>query len=80
MISLRDIVLKNKKLEHDYKSKFQEVFGITLSNFMDPITGFKIVEFDQYIKTPDGISTRDYLLRNSGEETVKLIEILIGKV
>ena len=73
MISLRDIVLKNKKLEHDLKDEFQLIFGKTLHDFMDPVTGFDLIAFDDYIKTPEGTSTHDWLAENNtrGFEIVK---------
>ena len=74
--NLREIMLKNKKLEHDHSAKFQEIFGKPLSDFMDTFTGFNIVEFDDYIKTPDGESTNDYLEKNY-KEGLELIKILI---
>ena len=76
LLGLRSITLKNRKAEHTHKNKFREIFGCPISDFMDPLLGFDIVKFDEYIKTPDGISTRDYLKKNN-PEGCRIIEELI---
>ena len=66
----RDKLFKNGK-------QFQRVFGVPLNNYIDPITGFDIVKFDEFLKTPDNVSTADFLEGKFGVEAKNLIESLI---
>lgn len=63
-----------------YGVKFQEVFGVPLAQFMDPIPvlGFDVIAFDEWLGTPDGTSTYDYLLQKYGKEAQTLIKSLLG--
>lgn len=72
-----DIIGKNKKLLLENADEFRRTFGVVLHKFMSPITGFDIVRFDDFLGTPEGISTRDYINRKYGIKAVRLIERLI---
>lgn len=72
-----DIIGKNKKLLLGNADEFRLTFGVVLHKFMSPITGFDIVRFDEFLRTPDGISTRDYINQKYGNKAVELIERLI---
>ncbi|GEM_PF-2426731 len=72
-----DIIGKNKKLLLENADEFRRTFGVMLQKFMSPITGFDIVRFDEFLRTPEGISTRDYINRKYGSKAVGLIERLI---
>lgn len=72
-----DIIGKNKKLLLENADEFRRTFGVMLQKFMSPITGFDIVRFDEFLGTPEGISTRDYINRKYGSKAVGLIERLI---
>lgn len=57
---------------------FRKVFKQPLKSFWDKLTGFDIVKFDEeFLKTPDGVSTKDYALKLFGNRAVELLEILI---
>ena len=70
-------VAHNKQGKAQYGAEFQQVFGVPLYRFMHPLLGFDIVAFDKWLETPDGISTRDYLLKTKGQAAVTLICSLI---
>jgi hypothetical protein len=65
------------RLIYTLGDKFKRTFNLPLKNYIDLITGFDIVKFDEDIKTPDGISTKDFISKTYGEEAVKLIQSLI---
>jgi len=76
-LTFRDYILKYKQLLHDNSNAFQTTFGVPLSQFWDTFTGFDVVKFDEWLGTPDGTSTRDYITSKYGEEATKLVEGLI---
>lgn len=73
---MRDRIMKNHQLIYQYGSQFGAFFNANLKEFFD-FTGFDIVKFDGYIKTPKGQSCRDYLQKQYGAECVTMIESLI---
>lgn len=80
--SILDKVRRNRKVVEEKGTLFQETFQLSLHRFMPTglliIVGFDIVEFDKAIKTPDGVSTKDWVSKNyGGDPAVKLIEWLI---
>jgi len=75
--TISDLVWHNKGLLDQYRQQFQQVFGAPLSKFMHPLFGFDIVRFDEWLKTPDGTSTADYLKQTKGETGYNLIASLI---
>ncbi len=74
---LRDLVIKNKRKFHDNQLAFHTTFGISLKEYWDLIFGFELFKFDEWLGTPDGISTHDYILTKYGEGALKLVEGLI---
>jgi len=75
---MRNIVMKNKKLTHDCSGRFLCYFKKPIDDFMHPIFGFDIIKFDNFLETPDGTSTKDFLKRKYGKEASKLIERLLA--
>lgn len=74
--------LQNTKPEYGnmiYKNgdQFKRIFGVPLKDFMDILTGFDVVKFDQYLKTPDGTSTKNYITQKYGETATNLVMSLI---
>jgi hypothetical protein len=58
--------------------EFKSTFGMPLKNYMDLITGFDIVKFDEEIvKPPDGTSCQQAVKERWGEPAVKLIKSLM---
>jgi hypothetical protein len=58
--------------------KFHHTFGVSLYPYWDIITGFKIVEFDEYLKVPDGQSTKQFITKKYNKVAADLIERLIS--
>lgn len=75
--SVADLLSYHKKLLDSNRDKFQRTFGVPLHRFMHPLFGFDVIAFDDFLKTPDGQSTHDYLLEKFGQEADALIESLI---
>jgi len=71
-------VTERKAAVIKHSKKFQKYFGFHLCDYMHLIFGFDLLRFDFNIKTPDGTSTRDWIMKNQGKEAVKLIEKLIA--
>ncbi len=61
-----------------YAGLFSRTFGISIGKFWNIITGFDVIAFDEWLQTPDGTSTSDYLDQKYGEDARKLIEFLIS--
>ena len=78
--TMRDIVLNNKKMQHDHDNVFRQIFGADIGQFMHPVFGFDIVKFDDFVGTPGGVSLADYLLSKYGIEAHRLISTLIGGI
>lgn len=70
--------MKNKALPFiNRANEFQRIFNLKLGKYLNPIYGFDICSFDEDIKTPDNISTKDFILSKFGKDAVKFIEQLI---
>lgn len=70
--------MKNRALPFiNRANEFQRIFGLRLGDYLNPIFGFDICKFDEDIKTPDNISTKDFILSKFGDNAVKFIEQLI---
>lgn len=57
--------------------RFRQLFGMPLSKFWHPFTGFDVVRFDDVIKPAENQSLRDCIQSKHGKEAVQLIEMLI---
>lgn len=71
MLAHKDCYVKNER-------KFRHIFGIGMWQFQDLLMGFDILKFDDWLKTPDGISTADYLTEKYGTEARDLVKRLIS--
>jgi len=56
-----------------YKDLFYETFKRKLSEFDDLVTGFDIIKFDDYVKTPEGKSLSEYINDKHGKEAKYMI-------
>ncbi len=77
-INLAEIILKNKKLLHDNKNSFFKIFSKDLKRFIDPLSGFDIVGFDEELCTPRGMSLSDHVKNIYGDQAHDLIKKLIN--
>ena len=58
---------------------FKKYFGVPLVDFVDVITGFDIVKFDEFLKVPEDKSLKEYLTSEYNEKAAKLIDGFISK-
>ena len=72
-----EIMKRNRELELIHSKAFYMYFHFALHNYMDYLTGFDIVKFDDAIHTPDGVSTSDHIEKHYGAEATALIKRLI---
>jgi len=75
---MRDVIMHQKKMEKKHHIFFYNTFNRKLSEFMEFMTGFDIVAFDDYLKVPDGVSLKDYIREKHGDDAVTMIEALIS--
>jgi hypothetical protein len=61
-----------------YRKEFESTFNLKFDNYFSNLLGFDIVKFDEDIKTPDSISTKDFISKTYGDDAVKLIQNLIS--
>ena len=57
--------------------QFKSTFGVPLKAYMDLITGFDVVKFDEeVVKPPDGVSSEQVVEERWGKPAVELIKSL----
>ena len=77
-MTFNDLLLKNVELRDRYNDKFFRIFGIRLSKFWNNLTGFDVIEFDDWLKPNEDESTAEALLRLYGEEGRNIVQDLLG--
>lgn len=76
---MNTILFQNKSKADLYRKDFENIFHIRFMNYFDWITGFDIVKFDeQFLKTPEDTSTKDFVTTQYGKEGVTVIEKLLS--
>jgi len=69
---------KNREKEIKYSTQFYNMFHHKLHDFMDYVTGFDIIRFDEkIIKPPNGVSTKEAIQQQYGLQAVELIQNLL---
>ncbi len=63
-----------------YHRYFHKVFHLQLRDYMSIVTGFDVVKFDEHLAVPEGISTREWIRQQYGDNAVSLVETLIGEI
>jgi hypothetical protein len=76
-MSLPDIMKRNRDKLFKHGKEFQQTFGVPLNKYLDPMTGFDIVKFDEWLKTPDGTSTPDWLTKKYSAKASELVRSLL---
>lgn len=64
-------------LSDEQMKEFERHFKIRIQKFWSPITGFELIEFDDWLQTPDGTSTKDYITQKYSKEASEFVEKLI---
>jgi len=63
--------------------KFKQIFGVSIKNFFNEkfaligIIDFDIIAFDEWLKVPDGTSTRDFIIQKYSKEAAEFIKSLL---
>lgn len=57
--------------------KFRAIFKKRIMEFYDTMTGFDIIAFDEWLATPDGKSTKEYLVEKYSVEASNLVEYIL---
>ncbi len=71
-------VLKERMKSLDECVEFQQVFKTRLKPFWQGnIFGFDVVEFDRWLKVPDGISTMQHIKERFGQPGVDIVNRLL---
>lgn len=60
-----------------YQRPFEHTFKMKLSQFVHPIFGFNVVEFDKALGVPGGTSTSDFVMKKYGKEAWSMILLLL---
>lgn len=77
--TVSDLVGDNVSRGRKYADEFKRTFGRSIGPYMDKLTGFDVIKFDdEIVKPPDGKSTADAIRETYGEAAVTLIRNLIG--
>ena len=74
-----DLVGNNRAVLIEYRERFRRTFGSDMSHFMHPLFGFDVIGFDRWLKTPDGISTSDFIKKEYTDEAEALIREILDK-
>ena len=72
-----DIYVRMNLTRHKLQKPFISCFQTSLSKFWDPLNGFDVIKFDDWLKVPKGTSTHDFVLTNYGQSGVDIIMALI---
>lgn len=75
---MKELILKNNKLFHNYEHQFQITFNTPLNKYWNFVTGFDVIKFDEDLKCPDGISLKDFITEKYNEEASGLIGKLLN--
>jgi hypothetical protein len=56
--------------------QFRKTFGVPVNQFLD-FSGFDIIKFDEWLNTPKGVSTKNFITKKYGKEASELINSLL---
>ena len=70
--------IKSNDIKYNhYKNQFLQTFKIPLKKFYHRLLGFEIIEFDEWLVVPEGVSTAQHIEENYGKEALKMVEHLL---
>ena len=75
--TMADLVSLNKQKLNSNRADFARFFGVPLHRFMHPLFGFDVIEFDDWLGTPDGKSSHEFIIEKFGKEADELVEKII---
>ena len=77
-MSPQELTQRNIELRKSCEKEFQITFKQSLHQFFHPLFGFDVVAFDEWLQTPDGMSTADCVIQKYGQNAADLCYWLIG--
>jgi len=66
-----------------YAGEFFNIFGVSMKNFHEPISGFDIIKFDDFLKKKysnyedNKTSMKDFIKKKYGKKAIELINNLL---
>ena len=76
--ALAEIVAPNKKLFLGEERTFQRIFGTHIKPYINLVTGFDLVKFDEEVVKSGTRSMEEVLRERYGEDSIHVIKRLIG--
>jgi hypothetical protein len=76
-MTLSSLVSHNRQLLVKYSKEFRDIFHTSLNQYLDSITGFDSIKFDEEFLKSGNKSMVSVLKKKYGQESVLLIEKLI---
>lgn len=70
----------NKELRIRHDEDFMRAFSVSVAKFMHPYWGFDVIRFDEWLRTPDGKSTDEFLQEKYGGVACDLVKALIAPI
>ena len=78
---MNEFIKKNSTLLNENRKSFKNVFSVELTRFMNPILGFDVVLFDDFLHTvidyDENVSLKENLINCYDERICKIIENLL---
>ncbi len=77
---MQELILRNKRIYHNYSGLFQATFGLSLDTYWDALTGFDLTRFDDLVVMPypDGTGCAEAVNARWGQEAQDLLAHLLG--
>ena len=70
------IIEKTRNAIVKHGQEFKRIFGVPVNKFLD-ITGFDIIKFDEWLDTPNGVSSSEFIKKKFGDKAEQLIRNLL---
>ena len=78
---MNEFIKKNSTLLNENRKSFKTAFSVELTRFMNPILGFDVVLFDDFLHTvidyDENVSLKENLINCYDERICKIIENLL---
>jgi hypothetical protein len=78
LVSMKTIVDRSIRKMNLWKDRFEQVFGVYLSQFWDGLCGFNVIKFDErLVKPTEGVSCMQSVKERYGDAGVEIINALL---
>jgi hypothetical protein len=75
---IKDWMKRNNEHLKQWYFGFEHIFGTPLRRWLTVGYGFNVVGFDEYLQTPDGVSTRDHIKERYGQQGLDYVIIAMN--